>query len=189
MAVTSNDIANQAIMLMGGNQPLVTGQAPNFDTSTAGIALSKIYSACVATVARQFEWDMARNTVTLTLSGNTPPADWTYEYLYPANGVEVWQIRPQTLTDVNNPTPTTWAVANNVISGQQQRVIQTNVADAIAIYNNNPNENTWDATFREAVVRLLASELAIAVAGKPDTGMQLLNSGNAFEQIGEGRKG
>ena len=40
---------------------------------------------------------------------------------------------------------------------------------AAAVYNNNPSEDTWDAGFREAVVRMLASELAEAVAGRPDT--------------------
>jgi hypothetical protein len=189
LSVTSNDIANQAIQYMGGNQPPVTGQAPNFDNSAAGVALSKIYSACVATVARQFEWDMARSTVSLTLSGNPAPFPWIYEYKYPLNGIEVWQLAPATLADPNNPLPTTWVVTNAVVSGQQQRVIQTNLQNAVAIYNNNPNENTWDASFREAVVRLLASELAMALAGKPDTSAQLLQSGSAFEAIAEGRDG
>ncbi len=189
MPVTSNDIANQAIQLMGDNQPPVTGQAPTFDTSPAGVALSKLYSACVQTVARQFEWDMARNTVNLTLSGNPAPFPWTYEYLYPTNGVEVWQLAPASLSDANNPLPTNWVVANSVVTGQQQRVIQTNLQNALAIYNNNPNENTWDAGFREAVVRLLASELALALSGKPDTAQMLLTSGSAFEAIAERRDG
>jgi hypothetical protein len=188
MPITSNDIANQAIQLIGDNQPLVTGQAPSFDSSTAGIALSKLYVPCVQTVARQFAWDMARNTIALTLSGNTPPFPWTFEYLYPTNGIEVWQVHPNNLGDVNNPLPLNWSIANAVVGGQQQRVVWSNLASAYATYNNNPNENTWDSLFREAVVRLLASELSMAVAGKPDAAQSYLESGGAFETIGEARE-
>ncbi len=186
--ITSNDIANQAIMLVGDNQPLVTGFAPTFDSSTAGIALSKLYGPVVQTVGRQFAWDMARQTIALTLSGNTAPFPWSFEYFYPTNGIEVWQLHPNSVADANNPLPQNWNVANGVIAGQQQRVIWSNLASAYATYNNNPNENTWDSLFREAVVRLLASELAMAVAGKPDVAQSYMETGGAFEGIGEARE-
>lgn len=184
---TSTDIANQAIQLIGNNQSPVTGVAPTFDNSTNGIALSYLYNACVQTVGRQFAWDLARNTVTLSLTGNVAPFPWLLEYSYPQNGIQVWQLFPASLTDTNNPLPTNWAVGNAVVNGTQVKVIWTNLANAKATYNNNPNENTWDPDFREAVVRLLASELAMATAGKPDTSESLLQSGAAFETIAEGR--
>jgi hypothetical protein len=187
VTVTSTDIANQAIQMIGDNQPPVTGVAPTFDSSPAGVALSKIYAPCVQTVGRQFEWDMARSTIALTLSGNAAPFPWTLEYLYPTNGIEVWQLTPASLSDPYNPLPTTWVVANAVVTGAQKRVIHTNLASARAVYNNNPSEDTWDAEFRETVVRLLASELAIAIAGRPETADFLLRSAGSFEKIGEGR--
>ena len=49
MTVTSNTIANQAIFLIGGNTPPVTGFAPTFDNSTAGVALHELYAAAVVT--------------------------------------------------------------------------------------------------------------------------------------------
>ena len=188
MPITSNDVANQAIALIGDNQPLVTGQAPTFDSSVAGVALQKLYAPCVQTVARQFAWDMARKVVALTLSGNAAPFPWPFEYLYPPNGVEVWQLHPASIADPNNPLPYNWNVGNAVVSSQQQRVIWTDLANAQATYNNNPNENSWDALFRETVVRLLASELAMAVAGKPDVAQSYLESGGSFENIGEKRE-
>ena len=188
MPITSQDVANQAIQLIGNNQPPVTGFAPNFDNSASGIALQKLYGPCVQTIGRQFQWDMARGQIALTLSGNTAPVEWSFEYAYPTNGIEVWQLLPPTFADVNNPLPINWVVANNVIGGQQQRVIWTNLANAVANYNNNPNENTWDSIFREAVVRLLASELAMALSGKPDAAQSYLESGGAFENIGEARR-
>jgi hypothetical protein len=186
MAATSNDVANQAINLIGDNQPAVTGQYPAFDNSTAGLALQKLYGPCVRTVARQFGWDFARQTVVLTLSGNVAPLDWAFEYLYPGI-VELWQIQPGTITDANNPLPQNWSVGNVLVGGLPTKVVWSNLANAVGTYNNNPSEAVWDPLFRESVVRLLASELAVAVGGRPDLGQGLLESGGAFESIGEGR--
>ena len=174
-------------MLMGGNTPPVLGNAPTFDNSTNGKALARLYSPCVATVARQFAWDLARNSVVLSVTGNTPPLGYSYEYLYPSNGIEVWQLVPASIADPNNPLPQTWDVGNNLVSGVQKKVIWSSLANAVCIYNNNPTEDTWDALFREAVVRLLASELTMATAGKPDVAQGYLQSGAAFESLGEKR--
>lgn len=187
MTVTSNDIANQALQLIGDNTPPVSGNSPTWDGSPAGIALSKLYAPCVAAIARQFGWDFGRNTVTLALSGNTAPFPYTYEYLYPGNGVQIWQISPGALTDKNNPLPIQWATGNALVSSVQTKVIWTNQASAQAVYNNNPSEATWDTLFREAVVRLLASELAGALPARPDTAQSLLESATAFETAGEAR--
>lgn len=184
---TSTDIVNQAVQLIGDNQPPVTGSAPNFDSSPAGQAAAVLYGPAVQTVGRRFGWDFARNLVALTLSGNPASVLWPFEYLYPANGVQVWQMVPAALADPNNPLPVNWTVANAVVGNVQKKVIQTNLQNAQAVYNNNPNENTWDPLFREAVVRHLASEMAMAIAGKPDTAQAALETSNAFETIGEGR--
>jgi hypothetical protein len=186
--MTSQDVANQAIMLIGGNQPLVTGGAPTFDNSTAGKALAELYAPCVQTVGRQFAWDMARNTFALVQSGNAAPLPWAYELLYPTNGIEVWQLLPSVaLTDPNNPLPVNWDVGNTLVSGVQKKVIWTNQLNPLAVYNNNPTEAVWDPGFREAVVRLLASELAMAISGKPDSAQLYLESGAAFETGAEAR--
>ena len=186
--MTSADIVNQALQLIGGNQPPVTGTSPTFDDSAAGKAASYLYVPTVQTVARQFGWDFARKTVALTLTGNTAPYPWAYEYGYPAQAVEVWSLMPSDEADANDPLPYNFNVANAVVSGQQTRVIHTNLATPLAVYNNAPNENAWDASFREAVVRLLASNLAMAIAGKPDVAEGHLKAYGAFQQIGEGRQ-
>jgi hypothetical protein len=180
MAVTALDIVNQALQLVGDNQPPVTGAAPAFDSSPAGVAASKLYAPCVATVQRQFEWDASRNMVALVATGNAAPFPWSFEYGYPTNGIQVWQIMPATAPDINDPISVRWSVGNTLVLAAQTKVIWTNLAAAVAVYNNNPNENTWDSGFREAVVRLLASELAMAVAGKPDLAQVMLESGGSF---------
>lgn len=187
MTVTSNTIANQAIQLIGDNQPPVTGLAPNFDGSAAGKALANLYLPAVQTIMRQFGWDLARSNAALALSGNAAPFPWAFEYVYPANCIQVWQLTPAVLADPNNPLPVQWDVGNTLIAGVQSKVIWANLANAQLVYNNGPDENTWDPLFREAVVRLLASELAIVIGGKPDTAQLNLQAGNGFEQMAEDR--
>ena len=109
MAFTSNDIANQAIMMIGDNVSPVTGQAPSFDSSAAGQALARLYTPCYQTVAKEFGWDFARNLFTLVLSGNAAPVGWSYEYVYPAAAIEIMQIVPPTIPDLNNPLPQNWS--------------------------------------------------------------------------------
>lgn len=188
MPVTSNDIVNQALMYMGGNQPPVTGTAPNFDDSPSGKAAKQFYTPVVQSVGRTFEWDMARNQVALTLTANVSnPPLWAFEYLYPPNGIDVWQILNSTQADLNNPLPSNFVVGNTLVASVQKKVIWTDVANALAIYNNSPTEGVWDSLFRESVVRLLASVMSMALAGRPDSAQSYLESYGAFEQIGEGR--
>jgi hypothetical protein len=184
---TSNSVANAALLYIGYDGGAVTGFAPNFDSSTPGKALAGLYEPCVETVARQFGWDFGRAVVALTLTGNVAPVPWAYEYLYPSNGVELWQLQPPTVVDPNNPLPVNWSVGNNEVSSVQTKVVWTNLVNAVATYHNNPTEATWDPGFREAVVRLLASELAGALAGKPDMLQTMLESGSAMEQQAEAR--
>lgn len=185
--VSDADIVNQAIEYYGGDQPPVTGVSPTFDNSVAGQVAQKVYVPCVRAVARQFGWDFSRSLVSLTLSGNIAPYLWAYEYLYPSMGVQIWQLIPPAQSDLNNPLPVNWDVGNVLVNGVQTKVIWANLPSAMAAYNNQPAPSTWDDGFREAVVRLLASEMAMGVAGKPDTSEGLLQSGSAFETIAEGR--
>lgn len=187
MAVTSTEIANQALQIIGDNQPAVTGTAPTFDSSPAGQVLQWIYAPTVQVVARQYGWDFARRTVALTLTGNAAPVPWTYEYAYPTSGVQVWSLIPAA-PDANDPLPYNFNVANAVVSGSATRVIHTNLQNALAIYNNNPNENAWDAIFRQAVVDLLARVLAMALAGRPDLAKAELDAYSGFAQIGQARQ-
>lgn len=188
MAFTSNDVANQALAMIGDNIPPVMGQAPAFDASAAGQALARLYLPCYQTVAKEHGWDFARAVFALALSGNVAPSEWAFEYLYPPAAIEIMQMRPAS-PDPNNPLPVTWSIGNTLVSGIQTKVIWTNLANAAGIVNDAPSEATWDAGFREAMVRLLASELAMALFGRPDTAEQYLQSGGAFETIAEGRPG
>jgi hypothetical protein len=113
------------------------------------------------------------------------PFGWSVEYLYPSNGIEVWQVVPNALADANNPLPTNWVVANTLVGGVQTKVIHSNVVNARAIYNNSPGEGLWDPLFREAVVAQLASAFAMALFGKPDVAQAEFDMGNAIAALAE----
>lgn len=184
---TPTSIVNEALQLVGDNQPPVTGTAPDFDDSTAGKAAALLYGPTVEAVGRQFGFDFARKTVQLEVTGTAAPYPWAYEYKYPPNGVQVWQLLPRAEDDVNNPKPWNFVVANGTVDGAQVRVIHSNLDDAFAVYNNNPLPSAWDSLFHQAVVRLLASGLNLAIAGKPDTAKLMIQSGAAFEAAAEQR--
>lgn len=181
---TPTTIVNQALKIFGNDGPVVTGTYPNFDASPAGQAAAQYYAPAVATVARQFAWDFSRQNITLSLSGNTAPVGWTYEYLYPTTALELRQLQPSTVADINNPLPQTWSVGNAVVSGAPVKVIWTSLANAAAVVTNNPPPTTWDALFQEAVVRLLGSYFAQALAGKLESSNALLEQAGGFAQVG-----
>ena len=113
MADTPTTIVNQAIQLIGDDQPPVTGVYPTFDSSLAGVAAAALYGPCVATVGQKFAFGFSRQYVSLTLSGNTAPMGWAYEYLYPTTAIEIRQLMPMTVADLNNPLPQNWSLGNS----------------------------------------------------------------------------
>jgi hypothetical protein len=194
MALVSTDIVNQAIFLIGDDQPPVTGVAPTFDSSVAGKAAAQLYYLCVRAVGRQFGWDFARNQFPLVATANAPPLGYAYEYSYPVFAglvaPEIYQLVPPfPVADPNNPAPIDWTIGNTIVSGTQTKVIWSNLQNAAVICNSNPSESLWDPLFQQAVVRLLASAMAMAIAGKPDVAQGMLESGSAFENLAEARHG
>lgn len=187
MALTSTDVLNRAINLIGSDQPPVTGAYPNFDSSVAGRAGNALYQGAVQTAARQFGYDFSRTIAALVATGNPAPTGWAYEYSYPTNGIQVRQLIPQALPDPNDPGPINWAVGNRTVGGAPTKVIWTDEPNAQVEFTNMPPEGLWDALFAETVVRLLASELAMAIAGKPDTSQTDLDGFGAFGNAAMGR--
>ena len=195
--ITSNDIVNEAIQIIGNNQPYVTGTFPNFDTSPSGKAAAKTYQSVCSSVMRQTEWDFLRSTAILNArTSGTIPAPWRCEYDYPVDQFgnpvpQIWQILPYNVPtdDINmNPISYNWVVGYSSDS-PPAKVIWTNLRNAQVVYTRNPVgfETYWDALFRQAVVRMLASELAMAVSARPDTSRDAYETGGQFIQAGANR--
>ncbi len=201
----SADIVNRSIMLIGDNQPLITGSGnypnPTFDSSPAGVAASQLYVDAINTMAREHGYDAFRKTAALVLTGTVAPFPWSFAYQYPIDCVELNQIIPGSVLpapgnlapawtlDNNDPRPTRWNVANLVLTqtGLIAKVILSNDAGALAVYSSMPNENLWDAGFTHVVVRFLASELAMAIAGRPETSQGQLAATGQFSGVAQSR--
>ena len=177
---TDVDVVNEALAQVGFDGAPVTGSAPSFDTSIQGKIAARIYVPTVQAVARQYEWDFSRQVAALSLSGNTAPFPWSYEYVYPALAVQLWQVAPPSLADPYDPRPVDFVVGNAQVSSVSTKVIWSNQASALAIYNGLPPVSVWDAGFRAAVVRLLASGFAMGGSGKPDTSQSQLEAFGQF---------
>lgn len=175
--------------MIGNNAPLVTGTYPNFDASANGVAASQLYGPTVATVARMHGWDFARHSAALVASNNpaAPMLGFSNEYFYPPEAIEIMQVRRPTITDPYNPLPTNYLVGNVTIAGLPKKVIWCDFAGAIAVYNNNPNPDIWDAGFHQAVLRLLSNVLSLATAGKPEQAQLALESYGKFQAEAEQR--
>lgn len=189
MPVTAAEIVNRAIQFVGGfnNNKPVTGSPPTFDGTPLGLAAGTLYNSAIQTVARQNGWDFSRNVATLALSGNAAPQGYALEYIYPTNGIQVRQLVPATFPDTYDPLPISWTVGNALVAAVPTKVIWTDLASAKASFTNQPPPDLWDALFTEAVVRLLASELATAIPGKPDSAAQVLGQAATFEGLGAQR--
>lgn len=168
VAQTSQNVANEALALIGYDGFPISAPGPDFDTSVPGAIAHRVYPFAVAACARLTAWSYARTVSSLTLTGNVAKFPWAFEYAFPDNCIDVWQLCPDTLVDQNNPVPIAWARGVNLVASVQASVIWTNINPARAIFNGNPLEPTWDPLFREAVVSYLAAEFAMANLGKPD---------------------
>ena len=188
---TSTTVGQQALNLIGGNFPALSGVAPNFDSSTAGKALASIYVPTVQAVQKQYGWDASRRQYQLSASGNAGPFPYgfTNEYLYPPFAVEIREIQALVPADVNDPLPVLKDIGNTLVGGVQTKVIWTNQVAAYATLNNNPAEAVWDATFTEVVVRLLASKLALVLVSKPETATFMGQTGMQTADLNKMRPG
>lgn len=187
MAISSTQVVNEALGLIGFDGPAVTGASPNFDSSTAGKAAALYYVPAVSAVARMHGWDFARTVQTMALSGNTAPFPWAYEFRYPANCAQFLEIAPPTNADPNNPAPYDKARGTSIIGGIQVSVIWANISPAVGIFTATPVESTWDGLFEADVIRYLASQFAMSNLGKPDAAEQYFQAVGALTQTGASR--
>ena len=134
---TDADIVNRALQLIGGlnDNKAVTGSAPTFDQSSAGIAASYLYTPAIQTVARTFGWDFSRQTATLVSTGNTAQLGFAFEFAYPGSGIQIRQLMPASITDPNDPKPVDWTVGNALIG-------LTNASGTVTFSVNPTNGDT-----------------------------------------------
>ena len=184
----SAGIVNQALAHIAA-QASVVGAVPML---TGGGSASEyanvLYPQCVDMLLREQDYEFARVVgAPLTLAPGAATGGWSYAYIYPSDCLRLRQVTPA-VPDANDPWPIGWNVANVVIGGTPTRVILCNITPALANYTTSSvTEAEWDSLFTEAMIRLLASELAIALGGRPDLGRAKLAEAGQIMSSAVGR--
>lgn len=117
-----------------------------------------------------FDWNFARNRVTLADLG-TPPTNWQYRYALPADCLAVRNlvVAGQREPKASERIPYEIGEENNV------RVLYTDLAEAELVYTRRvTNPNLFTAQFVMAMSQLLASYIAMPLSAVPGLGDKAL---------------
>ncbi len=178
------DIINGALELIGAQTTI----AALDDGTPAGNAAGVIYQPTVRMLLRQLDPDFAqRGPEPLMLLIGGSPGYWTFEYAYPGDCLRLRQVSPAPgMFDPLDSKPILWDTGFDQVLGVGTRVVYSNLATALATYTTSlVTEDQWDDSFAEAMRRQLANPLAMALAGRPDFAIALLEQAARYEQMSE----
>jgi hypothetical protein len=185
---TTLSVVNEALGEISA-QYTVTGTLPDFDGSPAGVAAGLYYQPVIDLVLREQDWEFSRLTAPLSPSGIAVVAPFTSSWAYPSDCVRVRQLAPAAW-NVNDPQPVRWSVQDNsdtrVIFSTLPQTVPPTAYPNIVYSSNNVTVAQWDAIFKEAFVRMLASVTALALGGRPDLAREKLKEGGELIQTGGG---
>ncbi len=182
---TDLSICNRAIAECIGRYTM-TGTLPNFDQSAAAQACALLYVPAWQMLLREQDTEFSR-VANFLVPGGAPDFPWSYSYFYPVDCLKIRSVVPANW-NLNDPQAIRWSEQIQDISSASTRVIFTNVPNAVLVYTTLAvTPAIWDSNFEESVVRLLASELALALAGRPDLSRTLLGQAGNILQSGEGK--
>lgn len=132
-----------------------------------------------------------------------PAPPWGYEYLYPADCIAVRYVTTTPVSSggagnlfsvaaYDSPVragivPAHYAVATDTDTlGNEMTVILTDVQSALVCYTARVQvEDRWDASFQQAMVYALASQLALSISGNLQTAQT--NARQAMETLQQAR--
>jgi hypothetical protein len=184
MAVTSvEDVLNASLRPIGYR--LRIGSI--YDGSDAANAALDIYSQTLDATLRVGDWGFAQKIAAATLSGQTAPPPWAFEYTYPTDCIRVRNVfYASYLADQNNPLPSRWDEGNN---GLGNKVIWTTATAARFVYTKQVVDMTqWEPLFVEALIGQLGERLAPQLMGG-DSAKMAAQRGMTLLAIAEGIDG
>ena len=183
MAANSVAVVNMALQQIASQSQIIALT----DTTPEGIAASLLYAQCVQLCLREMSPEFARKQAALVLNGLAAPAPWAFDYTYPSDCVGIRQVMPAS-SNANDPQPVRWFVHPVIVMGSSVNAIATNQIGALLVYTTNAVvEPQWDNIFTESVVRMLASELAMPIGGRPDFAKQKLTEVQPLMQSNYGK--
>jgi len=169
---TDTDIGNMALSRMG-TRATITSLTEN---SIEARVLNVHFATVRDSILRARNWNFARITQALSLSG-TAPTRWTYSYAYPAGCLRFLKIDLGVVTQgyysphryVLNPTR-----GFELGSDGTNRFILTDIAEAVGIFVQQVTDpNRWDPEFTTCFVDALAAASCFAITQKRDLAVAL----------------
>lgn len=135
-------------------------QDADADMGNNAVTIRAAYDLARKTVLRDHPWSFAEKTISLTAIG-TPPKDWQYQYLYPADCVKAGEIEKADRR--GKPIPFKIRQYEDDDNGKT-RVILTDEPDAILIYTRDEtDEAIFDPQFTKVLIAYLAYICAKAI--------------------------
>lgn len=180
------DQANLALVRMG--YKLRVGSL--FDGSFAAKKLLDVYSQTRDELLSSFDWQFAERNAVLTplksapVAGyipptvwnpaTNPPLPWLFEYQLPADFLKMRMVKQTPLFVPNfDPQPNQPAIANDTSLSPPQRVILSNLPNAVIVYTGQITDpTTWDVRFVELFAASLGRHLAPVLVGMEGAKME-----------------
>jgi hypothetical protein len=100
-----------------------------------------------------------------------PKPGWLYEYVYPADCLEFNAViaPPQAMFDLD-PQPAVWRVDNDNAFTPAQKVLLSNVKNAMGVYTAQVVDiDTWEPGFISVLIKKLKAKMAVSLGGNLDT--------------------
>lgn len=174
-----------------------------FAGSEAAQQALDIYAQTRDEKLREFDYDFAQRTVSLTLLKSAPaggyfppnlwnpvtnpPVGYAFEYAWPDDCLKVRVVKPTPLFTTNyDPQPNSFQIGNDNNFTPPQRVIFCSVPNAIANYTGQVTDPaTWDVAFCDALAAALGVRLAPVLVGMEGAKMAMVQeqSGTAKAEM------
>jgi hypothetical protein len=131
-----------------------------FDGSDAARAALDVYGQSRDALLKLQSWQFAQRQAQLSVAPVSAIIPWQYEYVLPADFLEVRALIPSGTTSPElNPADILFTVFNDS-RATPSRVLLTNQSPAILLYTAQVTDMTqWDVGFAEALINELASVL------------------------------
>ena len=154
---TRIDVAREALAQIGTRSKIVSLDDGSAEATYINLLYGPIRDFLL--VDGDYDWSMAVQNLPVEAPGN--PGPWNYSYAYPSGALRIRQLVPTNMRPLD-PFPVEW----NVIGNGGVRTIVASHQIEIILYTAAVIEDLWDAMFREAFVRMLASALAFALENR-----------------------
>ncbi len=203
MAFSVEDLANQVLVEIGYDRKI----QDIYEGSKAARVALEVYSQTRDELLDAHDWPFARRTVPMALLKGPPPAGgynvinpwtsafpkpgWLYEYRYPADCLEFMCVipTPGPMFDLD-PQPAVWRVDNDNTFTPPEKVLLTNIKNALAVYTAQVVDiSTWEPGFIAVLVKALKAKMALALGGNLDMEKEAITETAIVTKRSDARRG